>query len=87
MQNGLESAGMATVSLSMNPQITLGTGVPRALYARFPYGSPYGEPGNAERQRTVLETALRWIYEAPEPNQMFRLMVSWRRSSKVAQHS
>jgi len=82
MQNGIESAGIATVSVSMAPYLTLATGVPRALYVRLPFGNPFGEPGNVERQRTVLEGTLRWIYEAPERNCLYRLVVSWRRTHK-----
>jgi D-proline reductase (dithiol) PrdB len=82
MQNAIETAGIATVSLSLAPHITLATGVPRALYVRFPFGDPFGEPGDVETQRTILKSALEWLYEAPGPNQVFRLVVSWRRSRR-----
>jgi D-proline reductase (dithiol) PrdB len=82
MQNAIEQAGIATVTISMVPYITVGTGVPRALYVRFPYGNPFGEPGDATTQRTILEAALRWLYDAPEPNALFRLRVNWRRSRR-----
>lgn len=83
MQNTIEHAGIATVSLSMAPYITLATGVPRALYVRFPFGDPFGEPGDVEKQRTVLESALRWLYDAPEPNRLHRLAISWRRTRRL----
>lgn len=83
MQNSIEQAGIATVSLSMAPYITLATGVPRGLYVRFPFGDPFGEPGDADKQRTVLESALKWLYEAPEPNRLHRLAISWRRSRRL----
>ena len=82
MQNKIEQAGIATVSITMVPYVMIGTGVPRTLYVRFPYGNPFGEPGDAGTQRTILESALRWLYEAPEPNALFRLRVSWRRSRR-----
>jgi hypothetical protein len=85
MQNGIETAGIATVSISMAPHITLATGVSRALHIRFPFGDPFGEPGDSEMQRMVLESALRWIYEAPEPNRLFLLRVQWRRSRRRRQ--
>ena len=85
MQNGIETAGIATVSLSLAPYITLATGVPRVLNVRFPFGDPFGEPGDAEVQRAVLESALKWIYEAPEPNRLFLLRVPWRRSRRRKQ--
>jgi hypothetical protein len=85
MQNGIETAGIATVSISMAPHITAATGVPRALHIRFPFGDPYGEPGDSETQRMILESALRWIYEAPASNRLFLLRVQWRRSRRRRQ--
>lgn len=87
MQNAIEAVDIATVSLSLAPYITVATGVPRALYVRFFYGDPYGGPGDAERQRTVLKSALQWLYEAPEPNTLYRLNVSWRRSSRFGERA
>lgn len=78
-QNVLEHASIATVSMTMAPTVTYGVGVPRALYVRFPYGNPYGEPGDTGTQREILHAALRWLYEATEPNQMARLAIGWRR--------
>jgi hypothetical protein len=63
----------------MVPYISLATGVPRALYVRFPYGDPFGLPGDIKTQRSILKTALGWLYQAPEPNQLHRINVSWRR--------
>lgn len=63
----------------MVPYISLATGVPRALYVRFPYGDPFGLPGDVQTQRNMLETALHWLYQAPAPNQLHRINVNWRR--------
>jgi D-proline reductase (dithiol) PrdB len=79
-QNVLEAEGIATVSVSMAPVVTYGVGVPRALYVRFPYGNPYGGPGDADTQREILTALLDWLHEAGEPNQMVRLAVGWRRT-------
>jgi hypothetical protein len=81
-QNLIEEAGIATVSLTMVPYSTLAVRVPRALYVRVPLGNPFGEPDDVPRQRAILDTALRWLYQAPEPNRVFRLAVSWRRSRR-----
>ena len=32
--------------------------VPRGLILRFPFGRPFGAPGNPEQQRVVLEDAV-----------------------------
>lgn len=81
-QNIVEGAGIATVSVSMAPTVTYGVGVPRALYVRFPYGNPFGEPGDEHTQREILLAALTWLSEAEMPNQMMRLAVGWRRTRR-----
>jgi len=35
--------------------------VPRGLVLRFPFGRPFGAPGNPEQQRVVLEDALDYL--------------------------
>lgn len=84
MQNALEEAGIATVSISMVPYMSIGVRVPRMLYVRFPYGNPFGEPGDAATQRQILVSAVHWLYQAPGPNLPFRLRVAWRRSKRDA---
>lgn len=83
-QNALEEAGIATVSITMVPYMTVATMAPRMLYVRFPYGNPFGEPGDATLHRQILESALHWLYQAPGPNLPFRLRVAWRRSKREA---
>lgn len=87
LQNAIEEAQIATVSLSMAPYITLSTRVPRSLYIRFPFGNPFGEPGDDETQRIILTAALDWLYEAPEPNELFKLKIRWRRSRRKRKRS
>lgn len=82
VQNRVEAAGIATVSLSLVPYLSFSVGVPRALYVRFPYGNPYGEPSAATMQRAILQYALRWLHEADGPNLMRRIPVSWRRRAR-----
>jgi hypothetical protein len=81
-QNAMEDAGISTVSLSMVPYASLAVKVPRALYVRLPLGNPFGESGDVHTQRAILETAVRWLYAAKEPNRVSRLAVSWRRSRR-----
>lgn len=83
-QHLVEQAGISTVSITMAPTVTYGTGVPRALYVRVPYGNPFGERGDAATQREILHAALKWLYEARGPNQMVRLAIGWRRSRRRA---
>jgi D-proline reductase (dithiol) PrdB len=82
VQNALEDVGIATVSITMVPYISIMTGVPRTLHVRLPYGNPFGEPGDVRGQREILGATLQWLYDAPGPNQLFDLRVPWRRSRR-----
>jgi hypothetical protein len=57
-QAEVERRGIATVSLTLMPEITRKIRVPRALGVPFPLGYPLGNPGDAEGQREVLLAAL-----------------------------
>lgn len=79
IQNILESRGMSTVSISTKVEITMGVGVPRAGYIRFPLGNPFGEPFKPELQRQVLLDLLALLNDAKEPNSVYELPYRWRR--------
>ena len=51
---------------------------PRVALARFPFGQPLGEPGNADQQRVVIEDALRLLVTATEPGTLEELPYRWR---------
>lgn len=75
VQRAIESAGIPTVGVYVRsfghvPELM---GVARALITRHPMGRPLGAPGDVERQRAVVHTALtmlehteRSIVEFPE---------------------
>ena len=65
--------------MSLKPEISLGVGVPRAGYVRFPLGNPFGEPGDVELQRSVLMDLFEVIAQADEPNTVLELPYRWRR--------
>jgi hypothetical protein len=79
IQNTIESMNMSTVSVSLKPEITLGVGVPRAAYLRFPLGNPMGEPHEAELQTSILRDVLEALEAAEKPNTVFELPYRWRR--------
>ena len=76
-QNRIEAAGIATVSLSLAPSLTLGFGVPRALHVRFPFGNTFGEPDDRWTQRAIVKSLLARLHEAQAANTMLRLPYSW----------
>jgi hypothetical protein len=53
--------------------------VPRGLVLRFPFGRPFGAPGNPEQQRVVLEDALAVLVTATEPGKIVASPYRWRR--------
>ena len=76
VQRAIETAGIPTVGVYVRsfghlPDLM---GVARALITRHPMGRPLGAPGDTERQRAVVHTALTMlehdeqsIVEFPEP--------------------
>ncbi len=70
---------MATVSLSIQRELTEKTRPPRALFLRWPYGHPLGEPFNIAQQRWVLCDALRAVAEMQSPGTIEDLPYLWRR--------
>lgn len=67
VQRAIEEAGIATVSVTMLPAVTRKVGVPRAVYAAFPLGHPFGFPGEAFRQREILSRMLLGAAAIREP--------------------
>ena len=78
VQDVLERAGMATVSVTLRPDVTAGVNVPRAAYVRFPLGNPFGEAERPRHQRRILEDLLALVVSAAEPT-LLELPWRWRR--------
>lgn len=51
----------------MLPEITSKLGVPRALEVPYPLGFPFGDPGDAELQRSILRQVLRLVERGDTP--------------------
>jgi hypothetical protein len=79
LQNAIEEAGFATASLTTMPIITMGCGVPRAGYVRFPLGTPFGEPGQVDVQHAILADLFHLVWEAPGPRTVVKFPYRWRR--------
>lgn len=80
VQRVLEEHGIATVSLSMIPDLTRATGVPRLAGIAYPMGRPMGQPGDAAGQREVLRATLRLLESAPGPGAYEELPFAWPES-------
>ncbi len=53
--------------------------VPRGLVMRFPFGRPFGTPGNPQQQRVVLEDALELLASASEAGEIQSSPYRWLR--------
>lgn len=80
VQRVLEECGIATVSLSMIPDLTRATGVPRLAGIAYPMGRPLGRPGDAAGQREVLRATLRLLESAAGPGTYEELPFVWPES-------
>lgn len=78
IQRAIEATGFPTVSLSILRGITEEVKPPRALFLRWPFGHPLGEPGNVAQQFTILRDAFAFLYEAA-PGEIRDLPYPWRR--------
>jgi hypothetical protein len=52
---------------------------PRAVYLRYPFGHPMGEPFAVAQQRTILMDALRALETLSAPGQIVEPGSRWRR--------
>lgn len=84
VQRQVEAAGIATVSLSMIPELTSGAGVPRVAAISHPFARPMGQPGDAEGQRAVLRAMLQMLVDAAPPETVTYLPFEWPETLAVA---
>jgi hypothetical protein len=80
IQRAIEGAGIPTVSISILRDVTAKVRPPRALFLRWPFGHPLGEPGNLAQQFTVLYDAFQFLYTA-KPGELRALPYRWRRET------
>ena len=84
VQRILEAEGISTVSLSMIPDFTRATGVPRLAGLSYPMSRPMGRPGDAEGQRAVLRAVLSLLHSAEGPGAYVELPFTWPESPAQA---
>ena len=82
VQGTLEEAGIATVSLTLRPEITACMKLSRAAYVRFPLGNPFGENDRPDHQRTILRDLLDLVATVDAPETVVELPYRWRRMDR-----
>jgi D-proline reductase (dithiol) PrdB len=80
IQRVLEGHGLATIALTIEPEMVKQVRVPRAMTVDFPPGCPVGEPTDHEKQRRVLQEALEYLATMPEPGTLWKSPFKWTRS-------
>jgi hypothetical protein len=79
VQRAIEAAGVPTVGITLQKDITLSVRPPRALYLRYPFGHPMGEAFAVAQQRTILRDALRALETVSTPGQIVEPGYRWKR--------
>lgn len=70
--------------VTMQPNYAERSGAPRIVGVEFPFGHPFGRPGDAATQTAVLRAALRLLTEADAPNLVRHLPYEWPEARAVA---
>ena len=80
----IEERGIPTVTVTMMPDVADKFRLSRVVGVEFPFGHPYGMPGDEEMQLTVARAAIRALEDAREPGYRFDLDIEWPIDTKVA---
>ncbi len=73
----IEAAGIPTVIVTMMPAVAEERRAPRIVGVEFPFGHPFGMPGDRAMQRRVLELALRVLAGASAFGTRVDLDIDW----------
>ncbi len=80
----IEEAGIATVTVTMMPDLAAKFRLSRIVGVEFPFGHAFGLPVDAAMQRTVCEAALKLLTEAAEPEARLDVDLEWPVEAAVA---
>lgn len=73
----LETAGLATILVTMMPFWVEKIGVPRTLAVEFPFGHTLGQPGEVEQQRRIILAALCVLETVEAPGTIVHSEEKW----------
>ncbi|UII57595.1 hypothetical protein LS684_09275 [Cytobacillus spongiae] len=74
----MEEHQIPTVSITLFKEMAEQIKPPRSLFVRFPYGSPLGQPKQAEQQMNVLKETLELAINAKEPGTIKESSIKFR---------
>ncbi|HET6794448.1 MAG TPA: hypothetical protein VFH45_08410 [Acidimicrobiales bacterium] len=73
----IEAAGVPTVVVTMMPDVAGRLLSPRVVGVEFPFGHPFGMPGDADMQRHVLTAAVRVLAGSVGPGARLDVDIVW----------
>jgi D-proline reductase (dithiol) PrdB len=79
IQREIERKGIPTVSISIVREFTEKVRPPRAIYLRWPFGHPLGEPDHPAQQRAVLLKAFEALTTIETPGAIIDIPWRWKR--------
>ena len=79
IQRAVETAGIPTIGITLQKEVTRRVKPPRAFYLRYPFGHPMGEAFAVAQQRAILVAALRALETLTEPGAIVEPGWVWRR--------
>jgi hypothetical protein len=79
IQRAIEEAGISTIGITLQKEITRQVKPPRALFLRYPFGHPLGEAFAVRQQRAILVAALDALETVTEPGTIVEPGWVWRR--------
>ena len=68
----------------MMPGLAERLGIPRAVGVEFPFGHPFGRPGDVAMQTAIARDALRALAEATGPGYAMHLPYTWPEPQEIA---
>lgn len=74
-----EAAGISSVLVTNMPVWSEKIGVPRTVGVEFPYGHPFGGPGDRAMQMNVIKAALGLLESATRPGEVVDVDLEWPR--------
>ena len=78
VQRAVESAGISTVGITLQKIVTERVRPPRAVFLRYPFGHPMGEPFAVAQQTAILENLLQTL-ETAGPGTIVEPGYIWKR--------
>jgi D-proline reductase (dithiol) PrdB len=79
IQRAIEMQGIPTVGITIVREYTEKVKPPRAVFLRWPFGHPLGEPFNRAQQRAVMDKVFEALMGIRDPGTIIDVPWLWKR--------